>query len=236
MDPRTALTDLARAVGRGDTDVIVADVDWDTFAPRFTALRPSPLLATLPEAAAALAARSAPNEPAPAPALAGRLAASGAEREAPPLQLAAARSPPSSATPPPNRSGPTRRSKRPRLRLADRRGICAYRLSRRGRRRPARHRRLRLPHPRRTRRPGRHDLTGDTSVLTPVLAELDGLEAAFARVADEDPAARARVTQRMRRFLERLAALERDDTAPPDATGVESASDEELFALLDDHL
>ncbi|CAM5266555.1 Narbonolide/10-deoxymethynolide synthase PikA3, module 5 [Streptomyces fumanus] len=82
----------------------------------------------------------------------------------------------------------------------------------------------------------RTDLTGDTSVLTPVLAELDGLEAAFARVADEDPAARARVTQRMRRFLERLAALERDDTAPPDATGVESASDEELFALLDDHL
>ncbi|MFE5532888.1 acyl carrier protein, partial [Embleya sp. NPDC056538] len=77
---------------------------------------------------------------------------------------------------------------------------------------------------------------GDASVLTPVLAQLDGLEAAFGRVADEDPQVRARVVLRMRRFAERLGALDRDDTATPDGARVEAASDDELFALLDDHL
>ncbi|WP_374238281.1 SDR family NAD(P)-dependent oxidoreductase, partial [Actinoplanes sp. DH11] len=44
MPPATALDALAGAVGRDDTVVTVADVDWDRFLPAFTARRRSPLL------------------------------------------------------------------------------------------------------------------------------------------------------------------------------------------------
>ncbi|MFD8330946.1 type I polyketide synthase, partial [Streptomyces lydicus] len=49
MDPEQALTEMAQAVGRGEAAVMVADVDWERFVPAFTAARPSPLLADLPE-------------------------------------------------------------------------------------------------------------------------------------------------------------------------------------------
>ncbi|MGA5578895.1 type I polyketide synthase, partial [Streptomyces koyangensis] len=47
---------LERAIDSDDACVTVADVDWARFTPAFTSRRPSPLLAALPEAAAALAA------------------------------------------------------------------------------------------------------------------------------------------------------------------------------------
>ncbi|PKR41463.1 hypothetical protein CWE27_31065, partial [Streptomyces sp. EAG2] len=46
---------LERAIDSDDACVTVADVDWARFTPAFTSRRPSPLLAALPEAAAALA-------------------------------------------------------------------------------------------------------------------------------------------------------------------------------------
>ncbi|MGR3939495.1 type I polyketide synthase, partial [Streptomyces sp. BRA346] len=49
MDADLALGALQRALDLGDAAVTVADVDWDRFAPGFTAGRPSPLLADLPE-------------------------------------------------------------------------------------------------------------------------------------------------------------------------------------------
>ncbi|MFD8142257.1 type I polyketide synthase [Streptomyces sp. NPDC059708] len=49
MDPGLGVLALRRAVERGDTTVIVAEVDWTRFAPAFTAARPSPLIAGLPE-------------------------------------------------------------------------------------------------------------------------------------------------------------------------------------------
>ncbi|MFE4802040.1 beta-ketoacyl synthase N-terminal-like domain-containing protein, partial [Streptomyces sp. NPDC056708] len=49
MAPATAITALHRALAENDVHVAVADVDWERFAPAFTALRPSPLLAGLPE-------------------------------------------------------------------------------------------------------------------------------------------------------------------------------------------
>ncbi|MDF5759275.1 type I polyketide synthase, partial [Spongiactinospora sp. TRM90649] len=55
IDPEQAVAALAQAVDRGDTAVTVVDVDWARFAPGFTAVRRSPLIADLPEAAAALA-------------------------------------------------------------------------------------------------------------------------------------------------------------------------------------
>ncbi|MFD2467961.1 type I polyketide synthase [Amycolatopsis silviterrae] len=53
MDPDLAVAALARAIDDGETALTVADIDWARFAPRFTALRPSPLLSELPEAGAA---------------------------------------------------------------------------------------------------------------------------------------------------------------------------------------
>ncbi|MET9002761.1 type I polyketide synthase [Amycolatopsis sp. NPDC004169] len=50
LAPAGALGALRIAVGAGETSVVVADVDWARFAPSFTATRPSPLLAELPEA------------------------------------------------------------------------------------------------------------------------------------------------------------------------------------------
>nr|WP_281257009.1 type I polyketide synthase [Streptomyces alboverticillatus] len=62
MEPRSALAALDRTLAEGDRGgdgcVVVADVDWARFAPRFTATRPSPLLSTLPELR-----QAAPAEP-----------------------------------------------------------------------------------------------------------------------------------------------------------------------------
>jgi acyl transferase domain-containing protein len=49
MQPQRAVAALRQAVESGDTTVTVADVEWDRFAPIFTATRPSPLIADLPE-------------------------------------------------------------------------------------------------------------------------------------------------------------------------------------------
>jgi acyl carrier protein len=54
MDPELALAALAGVLGRDEDCVTVADVDWARFAPAFTAAHPSPLLGDLPEVRAAL--------------------------------------------------------------------------------------------------------------------------------------------------------------------------------------
>ncbi|MGW3852431.1 type I polyketide synthase, partial [Streptomyces fagopyri] len=54
LEPDAGLRALSRALELGDTTVVVADMDWDRFAPAFTTGRPSPLLSALPEACDAL--------------------------------------------------------------------------------------------------------------------------------------------------------------------------------------
>ncbi|WP_406376586.1 type I polyketide synthase [Streptomyces sp. NBC_00647] len=49
MTPRTALGVLGEALADGETTLSVADMDWARFAPSYTALRPSRLLAEIPE-------------------------------------------------------------------------------------------------------------------------------------------------------------------------------------------
>ncbi|MGW2231222.1 type I polyketide synthase, partial [Streptomyces formicae] len=44
MEPEQAIAALDRVVRLGDPMALVADIDWDLFAPTFTAVRPSPLL------------------------------------------------------------------------------------------------------------------------------------------------------------------------------------------------
>ncbi|MFI1304133.1 type I polyketide synthase [Streptomyces sioyaensis] len=55
LDPGLAVSALEMAVGAGEGSVVVADVEWERFAPAFTSARPSPLLEGLPEVRAALA-------------------------------------------------------------------------------------------------------------------------------------------------------------------------------------
>lgn len=62
MAPELALTALRQAVADADPLLTVADVDWARFAPSFTAMRPSALLAELPEAADALAGGAEPTD------------------------------------------------------------------------------------------------------------------------------------------------------------------------------
>ncbi|RMI40713.1 SDR family NAD(P)-dependent oxidoreductase [Streptomyces triticirhizae] len=63
MDPEPAITALEHAVTDDETNLVVADVAWDRFLPAFTLHRPSPLLSDLPDVAA-LAAREVTNAPA----------------------------------------------------------------------------------------------------------------------------------------------------------------------------
>ncbi|MFJ8747524.1 SDR family NAD(P)-dependent oxidoreductase, partial [Embleya sp. NPDC127516] len=59
MAPETALAALAASLGRQETQVTVARVEWADFAPGFTAVRPSRLIADLPDLAVATTAHSA---------------------------------------------------------------------------------------------------------------------------------------------------------------------------------
>ncbi|WP_455432128.1 SDR family NAD(P)-dependent oxidoreductase [Streptomyces lusitanus] len=89
MEPGRALLGLERALEAGDGAVVVADVEWDRFVPAFTSRRTSPLLTTLPQAAA-LTGRQVPVEPhgpgAARPALVERLTALPAADRAAALQ------------------------------------------------------------------------------------------------------------------------------------------------------
>jgi acyl transferase domain-containing protein/acyl carrier protein len=62
LDPGLAVTALQQAVGRRETSAVVTDIDWRRFLASFTALRPSPLLGDLPEAAEARAEEPRPTE------------------------------------------------------------------------------------------------------------------------------------------------------------------------------
>ncbi|MDG5809432.1 SDR family NAD(P)-dependent oxidoreductase [Streptomyces ossamyceticus] len=52
MDPSAAVRALARAIGDDQPHLVVADIDWPTFAPRFSGNRPNPLVRDVQEGAA----------------------------------------------------------------------------------------------------------------------------------------------------------------------------------------
>jgi NADP-dependent 3-hydroxy acid dehydrogenase YdfG/acyl carrier protein len=54
METGSALAGLDRALGRDETTIVVADVDWSLFVPAYAAARDRPLLNDLPEARQAL--------------------------------------------------------------------------------------------------------------------------------------------------------------------------------------
>ncbi|MEU9967299.1 SDR family NAD(P)-dependent oxidoreductase, partial [Streptomyces malaysiensis] len=65
MDPAPALRAMARAVGGGLPNVVVADIDWARFVPGYTMARERPLLRQLPEVAEILAADASDAADAP---------------------------------------------------------------------------------------------------------------------------------------------------------------------------
>ncbi len=76
MAPPLAVTAMAQAMRGNEKFVAVADMDWASFIPAFTSVRPSPLFAGLPEAKAALEASQPGTENAgTAASLAGSLRA-----------------------------------------------------------------------------------------------------------------------------------------------------------------
>ncbi|MBL7260166.1 hypothetical protein JKJ07_38175 [Actinoplanes sp. LDG1-01] len=62
MAPEPAIRALVDAVGRDEEFVAVADIDWSRFAPSFTAARPRPLIAEIPEVRAALEKQPTPED------------------------------------------------------------------------------------------------------------------------------------------------------------------------------
>ncbi|WP_417801398.1 type I polyketide synthase, partial [Streptomyces heilongjiangensis] len=76
LEPGRAVSALGAVVTAGDPLSVVADVDWERFAPAFTSVRPSALLADLVETHAARVALAADSVPeAPGAALRDRIAA-----------------------------------------------------------------------------------------------------------------------------------------------------------------
>ncbi|SOD67806.1 Acyl transferase domain-containing protein, partial [Streptomyces zhaozhouensis] len=82
LSPEAAVGAVADAVGGGAAGTVLVDVDWERFAPAFTVGRPSRLLAELPEARDAVAARQGGGsaEGAEGAELRARLAGLDAER------------------------------------------------------------------------------------------------------------------------------------------------------------
>ncbi len=66
MAPELAVAAMRQAVEHGDTQLTVADVDWERFAPVFTITRPSPLIGDLPEVQRVLEVSAEPAETASA--------------------------------------------------------------------------------------------------------------------------------------------------------------------------
>ncbi|MEU3328705.1 type I polyketide synthase [Streptomyces albus] len=62
MAPEVAVDALAQSLDHDETFVSVADVDWASFAPGFTAARPRPLIADLPEVRDALREQAAADD------------------------------------------------------------------------------------------------------------------------------------------------------------------------------
>jgi aryl carrier-like protein len=74
LDADAALDLLPAALDDKDAALVVADVDWSRFAPALTAVRPSPLIADLPDVARAVTERDGPEQTAGASELAATLA------------------------------------------------------------------------------------------------------------------------------------------------------------------
>ncbi|MEU0839646.1 type I polyketide synthase [Streptomyces sp. NPDC005962] len=79
LPPEDAVSALEGALAHGDTDIVIADIDWDRFAHAYTATRPSRLLDELPETRAVLGAAEDTGTATAPSGLRDRLAGLGAQ-------------------------------------------------------------------------------------------------------------------------------------------------------------
>ncbi|MDL2081658.1 SDR family NAD(P)-dependent oxidoreductase [Streptomyces sp. GXMU-J15] len=237
LDPDLALTALDRAVTGGEAALTVADLDWERFVPGFTAVRPAPLLAELPEAKALLRQPSTDTDDSVGGELRSRLAGlSEPEQERLLLQLVRGHVATvlghgsADAVDPERAFTELGFDSLMAVELRNRLGVAA------GLQLPATLL-FDQPTPRVLARHLRSLTATDDTGAPAALDALDRLEAALGGLADND-ARRGRIASR----LAALAARMTGEAADPAAGGgdlqerIESAGAEEIFALIDNDL
>ncbi|MFF3020970.1 SDR family NAD(P)-dependent oxidoreductase, partial [Streptomyces sp. NPDC057939] len=241
MAPERSVAALQQALDADDTTVTVADVDWDLFVPAFTASRPRPLIADLPEVRRVLDAEEhaggAGGDEGTEGAVDGLLAelrgASADEAERTLLTLVRTHV---AAVLGHDGAGTVEAGRAFKELGFD--SLTAVELRTRlgaatGLRLPAA---LVFDHPTPAALAAHiraELLGGDAEPVLPALAEIDKLEFVLSSVPEEDAAERARVTTRLEALLANWNRTERAALAREDEeTVIESASAEDLFDII----
>ncbi|MET7906435.1 type I polyketide synthase [Streptomyces sp. NPDC005355] len=236
MSPERALLALRQALDGDDTFVVVADIDWDRFYLAYTAARPSPLLHNLAEVGRIRESATAGTGPGEAgPELTERLAGIGrAERER--LLREVVRSHAAAVlghdTP---ESVPLNR---PFWELGlD--SVTAVEIRNRlggavGRKLPAG---LIFDYPTAGDLVAylHGELCGDATETSPVMSDLNRLDVTLATLADDDPA-RNEVAEWLEKLLRRVSPASVVTRGPATDWGLDTASQDEVFALIDEEL
>ncbi|GAA1298630.1 hypothetical protein GCM10009634_55330 [Saccharothrix xinjiangensis] len=236
MDPALAISALQGVLDRGEAHTVVADIDWAKFAPAYALSRPRPLLDTVPEARAALREDTGPAEVVDPTDLTARLSGLGeADQRALLLELVRAQVAVVLGHANADAVDPERafsESGFDSLTAVELRNALAAET---GLRLPAT---LVFDHPNPTVLAEQLRLELAPATGSPVLDDLDRLEAAFADGLGED--VRTEVADRLKALLALATGGQRAEGGQEDEVNVadllEGGSDDDLFRFIDDRL
>ncbi|MGW1223891.1 type I polyketide synthase [Streptomyces sp. NPDC002530] len=239
MDPALAVAALRRVLAGGGSHAVVADFDWERFAPTYVLARPRPLLDALPEVRAALGADGTPESTGGDTALADRLAAqSPTEQRAVLLDLVRTHVAALLGYEDPSEVAPERGFTDLGFDSVAAVDLRTKLVAATGRPLPTS---MVYDHP----SPGAlaahlwsELCEGEGGGEFPVLAQLDRLEEAASGLAAEDIEA-TRITARLQALLATLTGTldaRSGDTGPNVGDQLESASADDIFAFIDNEL